>query len=699
MKSQSRLLVLAVLMMSLVVTLAARSFDLQVLGSRPLAEAASGNRLRDVVLPAARGMVLDQQGRELVGNRVSLDVVAQRRALLRQSDDGQQTLAALASVVGVPASKLEARTHNCGTKGAAAQPNCWNGPAAADPVLVRDVTLAQAAAITEHPQRYPGISVTRGVTRTYPGGELAAQVLGYVAQVDADDVAADPTLSGREQVGRAGLELVYESVLRGTPGQTSAVVDSAGHRVADNVVRPATPGQSLVTTIDAKLQAVVEAKLAQVMARARTRTDRVSGTKYKADSAAAVVLDVRTGRVLAMASAPGYDANIWTHGISSQQYGQLVDPAAGQPLLNRAIQAAVAPASTFKVVSTAAALQAGYSPSAGYECPASYRAGGRSFRNYESRSYGPISFARALEVSCDTIFYRVAHQLWRSDGGSDPVANPADAIATMSRAFGLGTQTGIDLPGESAGRVASRTLKSERWEDNREAWCRRADTGYPEVADVQRARYLKALAAENCTEGMLWRAGDAVNAAIGQGDTTVTPLQLAVAYAAIANGGTLWRPQLAAGLLNPDGSAGAEFPRQSNGSLPLEAGQLEYLRNALQGVIERGTARKVFADFPTWQVPLAGKTGTAEVYGKQTTSWFASFAPANDPKYAVVAMVSQAGTGAGTAGRAVKGIYEAIFGVKNGRAGVRPSVLAGGDVATELPGMTADGQPVPPSGG
>ena len=409
------------------------------------------------------------------------------------------------------------------------------------------------------------------------------------------------------------------------------------------------------------------------------------------------MLDVRTGAVLALASAPDFDANIWTGGIAANDYAALIDPAAGQPLLNRAVQTALAPASTFKVVSAAAALEAGYSTTAAYDCPSSYSVGGRAFKNYRSRAYGPISLSRALEVSCDTVFYRLAHEQWRADGGSDPVADPRDLIAATAADFGFGTRTGIDLPDETAGRIASREGKVAQWEQRRDEWCARARDGYPEVADTERARFLTRLARENCSEGMLWRVGDALNASIGQGDTAATVLQVATAYAAIANGGSVFRPQVARALLNADGTVAREFAPEQVGTLDVPAKDLAFLRRALRGVIDSGTARRPFAGFPLDKVPLAGKTGTGEVFGSQATSWFASFAPADDPRYAVVIMVSQGGTGAGTSGASVKGIYEALFGVRDGTADPAQSVLVGGDVATELPTMGPDGVPVAPS--
>lgn len=697
-RTHVRMVLLAVLVMSLVGTLAARAFSLQVLEADDAAAAAAGNRERELVLPAARGMILDQQGRPLAANRIALDVAVSRRDLRRLDDDGQAVLARLAALVDRDPEVLAARLQNCGTPGARPQPDCWNGAPGADPVVARDVGIDIGGRILSDPASFPAVDVVEVPVRQYPGGTLAAHALGHVGAVTAEDLEEDPELAGITLRGRAGLELQYDEALRGRPGLEQVTVDSSGFRVSAGVDEPAEPGLTLVTNVDAALQAVVQEQLQAAIERGRGRVDKVTDRPYEADGGAAVVLDVRTGAVLALASAPTFDANAWTGGISSADYEALTDPAAGQPLLDRSVQSALAPASTFKVVSTAAALSAGYTGAQTIDCPSSYRVGGRSFRNYESRAHGYVSLARSIEVSCDTVFYRIAHDLWRSDGGSDPVAEPQDAIATTAADFGFGRRTGIDLPGETAGRLASREFKQAQWEQRRDEWCARAEDGYPEIEDRERSRYLTQLARENCVDGMRWRVGDALNAAIGQGDTAATVLQMAVAYAAVANGGTLWTPQVARALLAADGSVAREFAPVAAGTLDVPAEDLAYLRRALRGVIEDGTARKAFAGFPIEEVPLAGKTGTGEVFGKQTTSWFASFAPADDPRYAVVIMVSQGGTGAGTSGRSIKAIHEALFGVQDGDADPARSVLVGGDVAPGLPAMGPDGVPVPPSG-
>ena len=320
------------------------------------------------------------------------------------------------------------------------------------------------------------------------------------------------------------------------------------------------------------------------------------------------------------------------------------------------------PASTFKVISLPAAVNAGNSLSGTYNCGASFRVGNRDFHNYESTAHGVINLHTALVISCDTIFYQFAYRSWLSQGGLAAKTDAGDPFVAMAKDYGLGVRTGIDLPGETAGRIPDRAWKQQSWDDTRIDTCARARTGYPEVTstDPARAVYLKALAVENCQTGFQFRAGDAANFAIGQGDVAATPLQMASVYAAIANGGTLWTPQVAAAFAKPDGTLVRTIGPKAHGQVGLSPRMLAFLHSALRGVVTDGTAKAAFAGFPLASYPIAGKTGTAEVFGKQTTSWFVSYAPANKPKYAVAVVVSQAGTGAETSAPAVRAIYDAI---------------------------------------
>jgi penicillin-binding protein 2 len=538
--------------------------------------------------------------------------------------------------------------------------------------------------------------------RAYPSpyGVNAAHVLGYLGPVNDAELKAqalrlilpEAKLQRTDLVGRAGLEYQYDTLLRGFPGVRKVNVNRSGIVTGTVSETAATPGDYLVTNIDARLQAVVEQQLLAAIYRARSQTE-TNGTPLRADSGAAVVLDVRTGAVLAMASYPTYDPSIWVGGITNAELKQLLNPINGEPLISRAMQGGYPPGSTFKLSSAAAGLRTGVGPSNLIPCPPALQIGNRAFKNFESESYGAITLSRAIEVSCDTVFYRIAYDNWLRDGGNHPIAEPKDALINMALAFGFGSRTGIDLPSEASGRIETRQLLTDTYKNMKDVYCSRAKSGYPEVAktDPTRAAYLKAIASDNCANGALYRGGDAVNFAIGQGGTLATPLQLAVAYAAIANGGTIYAPQVGKGALKPDGSTVAIFAPKVVGHLPLSQ-QIAYLDSAFQGVVTNGTASGVFVGFPLGTIPVAGKTGTAQMPGKmQPTSWFASFAPVNNPEYAVVMMVSQGNTGAGTSAPSVRSIYEAIYGITGSTINPKAAIFPLGHPPVGLPVITRSG--------
>jgi penicillin-binding protein 2 len=270
----------------------------------------------------------------------------------------------------------------------------------------------------------------------------------------------------------------------------------------------------------------------------------------------------------------------------------------------------------------------------------------------------------------------------------------------MAKAFGLGRTTGLDLPGESDGRIADRAWKRAYWKATRDFYCAKAKTGYPDVArkDPRRAAYLLQLSKENCVDGWAYRGGDAANFAIGQGDTTTTPLQMARVYAAVANGGTLVTPHLGRAVMTPEGELVRRLEPEPAGRVPVSDATLSWLRHALRTVTEVGTGYGPFAraGFPLGKLPVASKTGTGEVYGKQTTSWFASYAPADKPRYAVVMMVSQGGTGSGISGPSVAELYKTLFGVTGSRVDLAEAAPPGGRPTTALPRVRPDGTVVQP---
>ncbi|WP_327093182.1 penicillin-binding protein 2 [Nonomuraea sp. NBC_01738] len=622
-----------------------RLWDVQVRHGDSYARAAAEDHVRHVVVPPVRGEILDDRGRPLVRNRTQPSITVDHVALARQLDGGRAVLGRLAGVLGVPAADLARRVRLCTAEVAAP---CWPGsPYQPIPVAER-VGTRVALQIAERPEAFPGISAEPRPVRDHPLGELAAHTLGYVAPSGE----ADP-VTGVGLAGRDGLEARYDADLRGRAGSREVVVDTTGQVVRTvSEVRPVT-GNTLLTSIDAKVQAVAEKAL-------RDAAERAGKKGLPADEGAAVVMDVRTGRVVALAAYPGYDPNVWTGGISRRAYASL----RGR-LQHRAIQGMWPPGSTWKITSAAAAVKAGYGTGARYDCPGSFMVGARAFRNYGGIAQGTMTLSRALTASCDTIFYRFAYEMWLRDGGTEPVKHPRDPMQRMARAFGFGKATGIDLPGEAAGRLPTRDWKRAYWKGTRTASCTQARKA--------RNAYVRAIAAEQCRQGYMWWAGDAANFSIGQGDVLVTPLQLARAYAALANGGTLWRPTLAKAVLRPGGGTDRVIRPHRDGKVPVPGKALAYIRRALAAVPSSGTAAGAFRGFPLDRLPVAGKTGTAESYGKRDTSWFASFAPADRPRLAVVVVISQGGTGAGAAAPAVRDIWSGIYGL-DGRKAALPAL-------------------------
>ncbi|MCU1693501.1 MAG: penicillin-binding protein 2 [Frankiales bacterium] len=682
-RPRARLFVLQVLVVSLLATLLGRLWFLQVHSADAYAEAASTNRVRQVVTTAPRGGVYDVRGRPLVRNRTALVVTVDRARLRREPDHGASVLARLGKVLGKPATLLRSETTPCG---GTVKPPCWRG-SPYQPVPVQEYASDDAAglrrvlAVEEHREDFPGVATQYAAVRDYPQGTRAAHVLGYLGPISPEETAL-PQYDGVQDsalVGRSGVEASYDAALRGADGVQQLLVDHVGTVTGVQSDTPARPGDSLVLSLDAGVQQAAEQALEHAVQRARTLPARGGGGTYKADSGSVVVMEAKTGRVVAMASYPSYDPSVFVGGASDEEYAQLVDESRGAPLVFRAIQGAYAPASTFKPVSTSAVLGDGYARDGIYPCPGAYAPlGGK--RNFEGESFGPITLRTALVKSCDTVFYDFAYEQWLRDGGNDPVARPKDPMVRMAQAFGLGTRTGVDLPAERSGTIADRAFLQERWERLRGEYCKGADN--PDL-DAERRRADR----EFCDDGNRFRAGDAANFAIGQGDTLVTPLQLATVYAAIANGGTVLEPHVARALLSADGSTVREVRPKVRGHVPVSKDDLAFLREALHGVTTEGTARGSFGGFP---VAVAGKTGTGEVAGKQDTAWFASFAPVQDPQLVVVGMVSQGGTGATTAAPMVREVYDALYGVG------RPSVLPGGRLPSGLPVVRADGTVGPP---
>lgn len=651
---RARLWVLTVVVVALMGTLLGRLATVQLAGHDDYAAAAERVNTRELARPAVRGRILAADGSPLAANTSTAVVTIDPALLVESEDDARALIGRVAELLELPAEQLWGRTRLCGTADAPPSPLCFNGsPYQPVPIAV-DVDPRRALSLLEQPESFAGIDVEPVPVRSYPRSEQAnaAHLLGHLGRASAEDLDSRDDLGAQDMVGRAGLEQRYDDVLRGRPGTTTVAIDPRGVVTERLEHTDPVPGHDLVTHLDPQVQATAERALADAVARARSEG-------RAADTGAAVVLDVTDGAVLAAASFPAYSPEVWSEGVTQAQLDDLTDPEAGTPLVNRVTSTTYPPASTFKVVSMPAAISHGVDPDGEYDCTSSVRIGDRTFRNYESRAYGEIDMQRILEVSCDTVFYRWAYDSWLAQGGLD-AEDGSDPYVTMARDFGLGSPTGVDLPNEASGRIPDREWKRTTWEARREELCRRAEEGYPTESDRERAAFLTDLARENCRGGFEYRGGDAVNFAIGQGDVATTPLQMAVVYAAVANGGTLWTPQVAAGVRTPAGETVEAVEPQAAGQVDLDPATWQLLREGLEGVVTDGSGAAAFAGFPIEDYPVAGKTGTGEVFGANATAWFASYGPTPDPRYVVLMVVGQGGVGGEVAAPGVRQIWDVL---------------------------------------
>lgn len=612
-----RLGVVGIVVTSLFGVLFARLWYLQVLASPEFEVAASTNQRRIVTIPAPRGRILDRNGKVIVDNRFA-NVVSISRVEVKNRD---AVLRRLSALLNVPVADLEKR---------------MNDPRFSPykPVpLAEDVDKSVLVYISEHQDLFPGVEATRVAERAYPYGPLAAHLVGYVGEVNEDelDQRRGKGYQLGDSIGKSGIEKIYEDDLRGKPGVEELQVDAKGRVLGTLSYTPPQQGNDVVLSIDIDLQKQVEDSLAQGIDAARRTRDRQTGKNFVAPAGAAVVLDPRDGSVLAMASHPTYDPAAFINGIKKLDYQYLMDPANHFPLNNRAIQGQYAPGSTFKLVTAMAALETGLmTPQSTIVDKGSLRVGNRVFRNAGSHPYGPVNLQKAITVSSDVYFYSIGANLWsrRAQLGETPIQDTA-------RKWGFGDKTGIALSPESKGRVPD------------PAWKRQFNEG-------------------KSRDYTTWFPGDNVNLAIGQGDMLATPLQLANAYATFANGGTLFVPRVALEVRDRDGRTVRRIDPVPARRIDMQPSWRSSLLAGLRGVTAdpKGTAHAAFAGFPLDRFPVAGKTGTAQVFGKQDSALFASFAPADDPKYAIAVVMEESGFGGSAAAPVARRIYDSLAGVQ-----------------------------------
>ncbi|MGH2724910.1 MAG: penicillin-binding protein 2 [Actinomycetota bacterium] len=604
--------------------LVTRLWFLQVLAAEEFRTAADSNRVRLVPLLAPRGSILDRGGELLVTNRERRTITIDRQEITDEQE--AEVLKRLAERLDVPVSLLERNLED---------PNYL--PYQPIPVY-EDAPKKVVFYIVEHPQEFPGVNYAKTPVRHYVHGSLAAHLVGYLGQISPAELE-DPSFSDHlpgQRVGRGGVEQYYESSLHGENGWLKLEVNAEGRTLGDLGRNEPTPGNELWLSLDWETQDLAQETLRQAIGAARTQVVDASGFYAQAPAGAVVVLDPNNGHVLAMASFPTYDPRVFLGGISRREYRQLNKPAANYPLSNRAIAGLYPPGSTFKPFVASAALKSGYANfGSTYPCPPTFTWGGTVFNNWTSAHLGNLSLAGSLVRSCDTIYYNFGLAFWQAQQTRGPF------FQQHLRRWGFSRDTGIDIPGEQDGRVPD------------PAWKQQIHEELPHIFPFGQ-----------------WLPGDDINMSIGQGDLLVTPLQLAMAYGAIANGGTLYRPQVGMKIVSPDGDLVKRIPKRVIGRVPASPQALDFLLQSLTGVVQgEGTAAGAFAGFPLDRYPVAGKTGTSEVIidGRDANhSWFAAIAPADDPQYVVMAMVEQGGHGSEVAAPIVRRVLEGLFGLEPG---------------------------------
>jgi penicillin-binding protein 2 len=572
-----------------------RLWFLQVLnGEEHLAEARN-NRTREFRVTAPRGEILDRNGEVLVSNRTSLALQVNPRKLPADPRERRAELTQLAELTHGSLRRVR-RTIREQSELAPGAPV----------TLRRDVGSHLVYYLEENQDRFPGVTVQRVFVRAYPHGTLAAHLFGNVGEVDGEELkeARHRGLEPGDSVGKDGVEYQYDKVLRGRAGATRIQVDALGRPTPGGqleVVEPAS-GDDLRLTIDAALQEAGDAALAG-----------------QGLAGAYVAMDVRSGAILAMGSNPTFDPKVFTRPLSQRQVDELYRDPVLSPLTNRAIAGAYPTGSTFKPVTSVAALASGeVTTSEAINDDGLFTLGGIEFRNAGDAAYGSISMQTALQVSSDVYYYTLGD---RMNGGL--------ALQDWARKLGLGRETGIDLPGEQPGLLPTPAWRNQLYRE--------------ELTDRP------------------WSAGDNVNLSVGQGDLQADPLQMAVAYATIANGGTVPRPHVALRVDDAAGRVVREFEPKPARSIRIDPQWRETILAGLHDAAQSpsGTSYGIFGGFP---VPVAGKTGTAERPPYADQSWYVVLAPYPDPEIVVAVTFEQGGFGADTAAPAALQILSEHFG-------------------------------------
>jgi penicillin-binding protein 2 len=603
-----RVSVLGLVTLAVFGLLGLRLWSLQLVQGPRYTKEARGEVFRYVHLPAPRAAIVDAKGRLLAGTDGRIAVTADADTLgeldehgrWRPNDHGWTILRRFSHLSRIPIRRFVRRIQR-------EQLRTPHAPA----IVVPRAERSLAVYLDERPRRFPGLHVTPYPQRSYPQGRIGGEFLGLLGEITPEQLKRSRGHRMGEVIGQSGVEARYDKYLNSGLAKARVAVNARGQAIGPlTIVEQPRPSRVLKLTIDTRLQRAAERAIRSGIVFAH------KAGNGEAASGAAVVMDAHSGAVRALATWPTFSQVAAAR--DPDYLERLIHSDEG--LLNRAMAGTYPTGSTFKPIVAEAALASGLiSPFSVLSCPSSIQVGGLVFHNAESFAAGALDLQNALKISCDTWFYQLGRMFYaRQQAGGL-------GMQTWARKLGLGHTTGLDLPGEAGGIVPT------------PAWLKR-EFGPHEI----------------------WYEGQSVNLSIGQGYLTATPLQLAVAYAALANGGWVVRPHVAQGLYDGAGHPRKRFRWRAR---HVQLTAPEAIRSGLYAAanLSGGTSAAIFSGFP---VKIAGKTGTAQVVGHDDHSWYASWAPYDHPRYVVVVLIEHGGFGAEAAAPAARQIYESIYRIR-----------------------------------
>lgn len=579
---KKKVLISGIFIISGFVFLFVRLFYLQAINGRQFRKIADENRIQRFFQKAPRGLIYDRHNQLLAANIPSF-VVTFTSYYLNQNEI-EEISRELASIIGLSLPEVKAKT--------------FTNTQPLEPVIIaKDITREQALKIWEKKASLPGVDIEIEPKRVYPQNNVTCHLVGYVGEINLNEFKEnkDKGYHIGDKIGKTGIEYTYDESLRGENGQKQIEISAGGRQIRLLRQEVAHSGKALSLTIDLNLQKLV-----------------YEAFGHKAG--AAVVMNPKTGEILALVSSPSFDPNLFLRPISRGEFEYLFRNK-GRPLFNRAIQAQYPPGSIFKIVTTAAGLQEGYIvPEEKLVCTGKFTLGTykQIFRCWQKNGHGKISLISAISQSCDLFFYQLGLRLG------------VTKIANYAKDFGLGTSTGIDLPSEKKGIVPDRDWKKKSIKES-------------------------------------WYDGDTLNMAIGQGYLWVTPLQIASLTSAVANEGSYFQPQVVSKIILSTGEIYQYFTPKELGRVSLDKSNWGIIKRGLEETIENGTGRQAYIK----GLPVAGKTGTAQNPQGTDHAWFSCFAPVDNPQIVVVVFVEHGGHGGVEAAPIARRILEGYFKEEN----------------------------------